>query len=187
MKFTTIILAGGQSSRMGSNKALLPYKGKPLIQYSIDLARQFTNDIVLSANNRDLDFLGFEVVNDILAVKAPLAGIHSGLTSSRSEWNLVLTCDMPNVSKALINKLMSELNHRVAMVAPQHDGYIEPLCGFYHRDVIPVIEANFAQGKLSLYDLAGSVRHSFVAINDLSSAETAHLFRNVNAIEDLLT
>ena len=161
--------------------------GKPLVQYPIDLARQFTNDIVLSANNRDLDFLGFEVVNDILAVKAPLAGIHSGLTSSRSNWNLVLTCDMPNVSNALIAKLMPELNDRVAMVVPQHDGYIEPLCGFYHRDVIPVMEANFALGKLSLYDLAGSVPHSFVAINDFSAAETARLFKNVNTMEDLLT
>ena len=69
MNFTAIILAGGQSRRMGSNKALISYLGKPLIRYSIDLALQFSNDILLISNNHDLDYLGFPVIPDRFRVK----------------------------------------------------------------------------------------------------------------------
>jgi molybdenum cofactor guanylyltransferase len=186
MNFTSIILAGGQSSRMGANKALVPFLGKPLIQYSIDLARSFTNEILISANNHDLDFLGFPVVNDLYNVKAPLAGIHSGLKSTRSDWNLVLTCDMPNVTKELICLLLSSLEYDLRMVVPHHGGFVEPLCGFYHRDLIPLIESNFAEKKLSLLDLPGSVPHRFIRMeDDLTPEEITRLFRNINEKRDM--
>ena len=120
MNFTAIILAGGQSSRMGANKALVEYMGRPLIEYAIDLARLFTNDILLIANNHDLDFLGIPVVSDEYTVKAPLAGIHAGLKSGSSAWNLVLSCDMPNLTKELIEKLLSLLDDDLRMVVQKN-------------------------------------------------------------------
>ncbi len=186
MNFTAIILAGGQSRRMGSNKALLSYHGKPLIQYSIDLALQFTNQILISANNRDLDYLGYPVIRDFFPVKAPLAGIHAGLRVSATDWNLVLTCDMPNVSKGLTDLLLTSLDDNLRMVVPQHDGFLEPLCGFYHRDLISLIENNIAAGKLSLLDLPGLVPHCFLNMAGVPSAEIACLFRNLNERKDLL-
>lgn len=170
---------------MGADKALIPYLGKPLIQYSIDLALSFTHDILISANNHHFDDLGFPVVNDIFRVKAPLAGIHAGLTASRNDWNLILTCDMPNISAELISRLSEQLNGNLRMVVPQHDGFLEPLCGFYHRDLIPVIEGNYSAGKLSLLDLPGAVSHLFVSMDNLLPHEIAHLFRNVNERKDI--
>jgi molybdenum cofactor guanylyltransferase len=186
MNFTAIILAGGQSRRMGSNKALLSYHGKPLIQYSIDLALQFTNHILISANNCNLDHLGYPVIRDVYPVKAPLAGIHAGLRASATDWNLVLTCDMPNVSKGLTDLLLASLNDSLRMVVPQHDGFLEPLCGFYHRDLIPLIEKNIVAGKLSLLDLPGSVPHRFLTLAGVPPAEIANLFTNLNEKKDLL-
>jgi molybdopterin-guanine dinucleotide biosynthesis protein A len=186
MHFTTIILAGGQSSRMGSNKALIPYRGKPLIQYSIDLALQFTREIIISANNHDLDYLGIQVVTDHYKIKASLAGIHAGLTASQTDWNLVLTCDMPNLTKELINRLLSELADGFRMIVPLHDGFLEPLCGFYHRSLLPRIEYNIEAGKFSLLDLPGFAPHKFVPMEDQSEA-TRFLFKNVNEKIDLLT
>ena len=187
MNFTAIILAGGQSSRMGANKALVEYMGRPLIEYAIDLARLFTNDILLIANNHDLDFLGIPVVSDEYTVKAPLAGIHAGLKSGSSAWNLVLSCDMPNLTKELIEKLLSLLDDDLRMVVPHHDGFLEPLCGFYHKDLIPQIENNIVAGKLSLLDLPGSVPHSFLTLADVPMAELAFLFKNVNEKNDLVS
>jgi molybdenum cofactor guanylyltransferase len=187
MHFTTIILAGGQSARMGSNKALVPYQGKPLIQYSIDLALHFTRDIIISANNRDLDYLGFPVVPDQYRVKASMAGIHSGLKSSLTDWNLVLTCDMPNVSVELIDKLFLALADDIRMVLPLHDGFLEPLCGFYHRGLLPLIETHIAAKKFSLLDLPGSAPHKFVTMTDLPPEVIGFLFKNVNEKKDLLT
>ncbi len=186
MNLTAIILAGGKSKRMGENKALVPFHGKSLIQYSIDLALKFTGDILLSANNRDLDQLGFPVIPDAVDIKAPLAGIHSGLLASATDWNLVLTCDMPNVSKEVISLLMSSLDENLRMVVPCHNGFIEPLCGFYHKRILPVMDINIKTGKLSLLDLPGQVPHRLMEINFLSPDEIRRLFMNVNERGDLL-
>jgi len=186
MNLTAIILAGGKSKRMGENKALVPFLGKPLIQYAIDLALEFTGDILISSNTRDLDQFGFPVIPDVADIKAPLAGIHSGLRASTTDWNLVLTCDMPNVSKEVISLLLSSLDDNLRMVLPYHDGFIEPLCGFYHRRIMPVMENNMIIGKLSLLDLPGQVPHRLIEIRDLPSEEIALLFRNMNEKSDLL-
>jgi molybdenum cofactor guanylyltransferase len=186
MHFTTIILAGGLSTRMGSNKALISYQGKPLIRYPLDLVSSFPGNILISANNNDLGFLGLQIVNDRINVKAPLAGIHAGLKASRTAWNLVLTCDMPHVTRELINKMSLALDADLKLVLPQHNGFIEPLCGFYHRDLIPLIENNFAAGRLSLLDLPGVVPHKFFAMDGLPPAEITLLFKNVNEKRDLI-
>lgn len=186
MHFSTIILAGGQSSRMGSNKALMQFAGKQLIQYPIDLARSFGSDVFISANNHELDFLGIKVITDLLPVNAPLAGIHAGLKSSRADWSLVLTCDMPNVTGELINRLLAAINESLWMIVPRHDGFTEPLCGFYRRDIIATLEDNFLAGKLSLLDLPGSVPCRFIDLDDIPPGERALLFRNVNEKNDLL-
>jgi molybdopterin-guanine dinucleotide biosynthesis protein A len=185
MKVTAIILAGGKSKRMGENKALVPLLGKPLIRYSIDLAVKFTADILISANNRDLDHFGFPVIRDVVDVKAPLAGIHAGLLASATDWNLVLTCDMPNVSVELIRLLLNSLDDSLRMVVPCHDEFLEPLCGFYHKRIIPVMESNMKAGKLSMLDLPGLVPHRLIEIKDLPSDEITWLFRNMNERGDL--
>jgi molybdopterin-guanine dinucleotide biosynthesis protein A len=186
MDFSTIILAGGRSSRMGANKALVLFRGKPLIQYAIDLACSFSTDILISSNTGDLGDLGFPVVNDIFTVKAPLAGVHAGLKSSRSDWNLVLTCDMPNVTKGMVDRLLAALDDNLRVVIPHHNGFFEPLCGFYHRGLIPLIERNFLAGKLSMLDLPGSAPHRFISTADLPPEEISFQFRNVNEKNDLM-
>ncbi len=187
MNFTAIILAGGQSKRMGTNKALIAYQGKPLILYSIELALSFTPNILISANHNDLEHLGFPIIKDFLPVNAPLAGIHAGLQTSMTNWNLILTCDMPNVTVSLIDRLITRVNNHVQMVIPAHDGFVEPLCGFYHRDMISSIEQNIAQGRLSLMDLLRIAPHDLVQINGMTGENPACLFKNVNAKNDLLS
>jgi molybdopterin-guanine dinucleotide biosynthesis protein A len=184
--FTTIILAGGQSSRMGSNKALILYHGKPLVQYSIDLAKSFSSDILISSNSHDLDHFGHIVVPDILEVKAPLAGIHAGLKASGTPWNLILTCDMPNITADLVNRLQGFLDKDVQLVLPTHNGFTEPLCGFYHRDMILLIEENYNAGRISLLDLPGQAKHRFISMDTFSTEELSSLFRNMNERKDLL-
>ena len=187
MKLTAIILAGGQSRRMGTDKALMPYLGKPLIRYSMDLALCYTKNIIISTNQDGLRNLGFPVVADKFPLKAPLAGIHAGLLSSKTEWNLVLTCDMPNVSTRLVKYLISKLEKETELVLPGHHGYIEPLCGFYHRNLIPVIESNFGKNKLSPLDLLESEAHRIIQMEGITGEELSFIFKNINEKKDLLT
>jgi molybdopterin-guanine dinucleotide biosynthesis protein A len=185
MKITAIILAGGQSRRMGTDKALMQYLGKPLIRYSIDLALCFTEKIIISTNINEISSFGFPVVNDKYPLKAPLAGIHAGLLYSNTDWNLVLTCDMPNVSVQLINYLLSMVDEGSELVLPGHHGYVEPLCGFYHRNLIPFIESNFKKSRLSPLDLLESETHRIIQMEGVFSEDLSFLFKNINEKKDL--
>jgi len=185
MNITAIILAGGQSRRMGTDKALMQYLGKPLIRYSIDLALRFTEYIFISTNSDEIRRFGFPVVKDKYPLKAPLAGIHAGLLSSKTDWNLVLTCDMPNVSFKLINYLLSMLEDGLELVLPGHHGYVEPLCGFYHRNLIPFIESNFGKNRLSPLDLLELDTHRIIQMEGASDEDLSILFKNINEKKDL--
>jgi molybdenum cofactor guanylyltransferase len=187
MNLTAIILAGGQSLRMGTDKALVPYHGKPLIQYSIDLALGFTKNILIITNREELLTLGFPLVADIYPIKAPLAGIHAGLKTSKTDWNLVLTCDMPNVPAHLIKMMISTLEPDTELVLPGHDDYIEPLCGFYNKSLVPVIESNIRIDKFSPLDLLKVSSHKIVQIVGSIDEQTDSVFKNVNSEYDLLS
>ncbi len=183
--FSAIILAGGRSQRMGSPKALTLYRGKPLIQYPLDLAAIVTTVTFISANGHDLDHLGFRVIPDIYPVKAPLAGIHAGLTASPYLWNLVLSCDMPGVSLDLIRRLWPLLNDEFQIMVPAHHGFVEPLCGFYHHSLLPLIEANLKSGKYSPLDLIREAPTRFLTFEADEEHTALELFRNINTREDL--
>jgi molybdopterin-guanine dinucleotide biosynthesis protein A len=186
MELTAIILAGGKSRRMGVNKALMSYKGKPLIQYSIDLALCMTANILISSNREELSCLGFPVVKDSSAVETPLAGIHAGLKASTTAWNLVLTCDMPNVSGALILHLLEHTGKDFLLVLPGHGEYLEPLCGLYHKDLVPVIESCFQRQEFAPLDLLGKVNYRIMNVEGITKDDPSFLFRNMNEKRDLL-
>jgi len=186
MNLTAIILAGGQSLRMGTNKALMQYFGKSLIQYSLELALCFTRNIIISTNQDELRNLGFPIVNDIFSVKAPLSGIHAGLLFSKTDWNLVLTCDMPNVSVQVIQYMISKLEQEAELALVGHHGYIEPLCGLYHRNLIPFIEANFGRNKLSPLDLMELETSRLIQMDSIIDEDPSFIFKNINEKKDLL-
>lgn len=171
---------------MGSNKALLEFGGRPLIGYSIELAVSMTSDIFIIDNSHDLDGQGYPVVQDIFPVGAPLAGIHAGLTVSPNPWNLVLTCDMPYVSPELIRYLISQLPALEKILVPRHDGFSEPLCGFWHRDVLPEVEDLLNAGKYSPLELIRDYPERMADISGNSQFDPIVLFRNINTPGDLL-
>jgi molybdopterin-guanine dinucleotide biosynthesis protein A len=183
--FTAIVLAGGQSRRMGTNKALITYKGKKLIEYPISLARHFTTKVIVSTNTHSLDYLGLTVCRDILPVKAAIAGIHAGLRTSATEWSLVLTCDMPNTPPWLVEQMIKQLGSGARIVVPYYGGYPEPLCGFYHRSLTGSIEHNVEAGRLSLLDLMAVVKHDLVIPENADLIEAHEVFKNINTPRDL--
>ena len=185
MEITAIILAGGQSKRMGTNKALVEYLGKQLIGYSIELSKAFASEVIISSGEDELRKFGYPVVSDIFPVKAPLAGIHAGLTHSRTDWNLVLTCDMPHVSKEIIRFLMTYLDGEQQMIVPGHDGFVEPLCGFYNKNLLDLIEVQFKKQKYSPLDLISHCKSSVIPFDEIFQEPLSLLFKNVNERKDL--
>jgi molybdopterin-guanine dinucleotide biosynthesis protein A len=170
---------------MGKDKALVDFQGKQLIQYPIELALQFSGAILISSNSDNLNHLGFPLVRDQYPVQAPLAGIHAGLVKSETPWNLILTCDMPFVSKGLVDFLIGHLPGAGDLLVPFHDGFAEPLCGFYHRNLIPEITENIEKNKLSPLDFIKGYPNRSISVGEIHGESAGRLFKNVNTLSDL--
>ena len=106
MAYTGILLAGGSSSRMGTDKGMVEFQGKKLAEYALDLLSRFCDEIIISTGNPEYAGFGFRIIPDQLPGKGPLSGLAATLPLSSNEWNLVLGCDMPYTNSALFEFLL---------------------------------------------------------------------------------
>jgi len=137
---TGIILAGGKSSRMGENKALLPFNGKTIIESISERVRSVFKNVMLITNQPDdYSFLNMETFQDIYFGRGPLAGIHSGLMNSKTEKNFIISCDIPLVNKDIINFLVNYQTKQPITVL-QADGFVQHLCGVYCKRLVSAAE-----------------------------------------------
>jgi molybdopterin-guanine dinucleotide biosynthesis protein A len=183
---TGIVLAGGRSSRMGSDKSLIKLKDKALIEYAIDALKPLCSKVVISSNNFIYDFTGCEVWPDELPDRAPMIGIYSCLKRSETDVNIVLSCDMPLMSTAMLEYLLeNSVNHDITV--PMHeDNFIEPLCGIYKRSSIGILEKYINRRNFRLNECIQAGSHQLVLTNSILSFYTPELFSNVNSPEDFM-
>ncbi len=137
---TAIILSGGKSSRMGRNKALLKIGNKTIIERVRDQMEHLFNEVLLITNTPDeYKFLNLPIYEDIYKHKGPLAGIHSGLLNSSTDTNFIISCDLPLITKEMIEYLVEFKTNKLITVA-QADGYIQQLAGKYSKDCLKTAE-----------------------------------------------
>ena len=105
---TGIILAGGQSSRMCRDKGMLDLNVKAFIQYSIEALIPLVSKIIIISDNPDYDDFDAERIKDLIKNSGPLAGIYTGLNASKTEYNLILSCDIPLVQSKALKSLIEE-------------------------------------------------------------------------------
>jgi len=178
-----ILLAGGQSSRMGQEKGLVEFRGQPLIQYGIDLLSAYSCKLLISTSNPAYRSFGFELVADEIGSSGPAAGIAAALKKSPSAWNIVLACDLPFLEMELIDQLLSAKEDYQAVV-PVHQGKIEPLSALYHRDLAEHFDASLANGTRALYKILQSCPVCYLETDGLL-LKYPHLFANFNALDEL--
>ena len=133
--FSAIILAGGRSSRMGKNKAMLLWRGKTLLEYQTEKVKAVgIRDIVIAGEDYPVE--GTRPVCDIIPGKGPLSGLHAGLTAAKNRYCLVLGVDTPLVTKDVLCSLIREHDRNTCDVTVLgHGGKIEPLIGIYNWDL----------------------------------------------------
>ncbi len=180
---TGIILAGGKSSRMGQDKGLMTYKGKPLIRYAIDVLNGLVGDTIIISANQDYARFGMPVYSDIYPDSGPLGGIFTGLTHSPNYRNVVLGCDTPYVTAALLEHLFSFEGHDV--VIPRHVGGTEQLMGVYSKSCLGVMERRIKNGQLKIKEAYEELDVREVNIDSSHSFYSAALFQNLNSPSDL--
>jgi len=134
MDFSLIILAGGKSSRMGTDKGLMPFINRPMISHiSEKMKGLFSETIIVSENKKYLPFCD-SLVPDIHKSIGPLGGIEAGLLASKNAKNIILSCDNPLVEKVVVEHLIK--NHLLAQVIFSQNKKIHPFPGYYHQSIV---------------------------------------------------
>ena len=185
---TGVILAGGNSSRMKSNKALLPFQGELFIERIYQQLASIFPDILLVTNKPELyDFLPCTKVADIYPGMGSLAGIHAGLCNSKTPYIFVVACDMPLVNTSLIKRLVSAINGQ-DVVMPEGSGGLEPLHAIYGKEALPALEESLSKGKVKIVDCCERLRSTILNRDVVAGIDPAFLsFRNINTPEDYFT
>ncbi|MFZ2540236.1 MAG: molybdenum cofactor guanylyltransferase [Gallionella sp.] len=183
---TAIILAGGDSRRMGQDKATLDFYGQSLIQAVIDnLQPLFAVTIVSVHQLRPEIFL--PQICDVQPQGGPLAGLVSVLAQITTPWAFVVGCDMPFVSPVLVEKLVSCRADHQAVVPIVH-GQIQPLAAFYSTSCIATMRASLSLGDRSLLGVLRQLNVRYVEEGELLQADPQlHSFFDLDTPEDLAT
>ena len=178
---TGVILAGGASSRMGSNKALLPYRGGRFIEaiYRL-LAGLFEEVLVVTNTPEQYRFLPCRKVPDLFPGMGALAGLHAGLRQSAGPWIFAVACDMPYLNGDLIRRLFAQ-GEGADVVIPESGWGAEPLHAFYGKGCLPSMEAALSVGERRIVSFYCRVRVRRVSAEEVAVVDPRFdSFRNVN-------
>ncbi len=180
-----IILAGGRSSRMGTDKAFIQIGSKTLIEKMFDLIKKYCVEILISANdNTGYSFPGQRIIPDERHGLGPIGGIYSCLKQSRTENNLVIAVDMPFINDGLIQFLLANTGNAELVVPATGKGKIEPLCAVYRKSVAAYLEKMIAENDLKVQNLMNYCRSHKLHITREQEFYNDRLFFNVNTQAD---
>lgn len=157
-----VVLTGGKSSRMGTNKALLPINNKPMISHVVEELNKITSSIcVISNEPASYPFIKQPIYKDIHPGSGPLAGLESAMVNSEENWFAVSACDTPNISNGIYQYLAS-VSCGYDAVIPIYKKKIHPLAGYYNKSCLPIMEESINKGKLRVTDVLDEVRTLYV-------------------------
>ena len=184
MNATGIILAGGKSSRMGTDKGLIELNGKKMVQYLIDVFKSLGLPVIIVANNVEYGSFEAKFVQDRIKDHGPLAGIATGLFYSSTEKNVILSCDTPFITSELISFLLEESENETITITKSFDR-LHPLIGVYSKSCLPIIEQELDKNNLRLRDLCDKVNAKTVDVSNNDQFNSPDLFKNINTKEEL--
>lgn len=147
---TGVILAGGKSRRMGTDKAQLKIAGQSLFERSLQLLQSFFATIIIAGDRPDLARPGIPAIADLYPGSA-LGGLHTGLKSASTDWIFVAPCDMPYSDTRIVTALLQN-REGVDAVVPRTPGGYEPVFALYHKNCLPQMEVMLQQNQLRIYD-----------------------------------
>lgn len=150
---TGIILCGGRSTRMGTDKGSLDFGGETMLERITRILSGITDEIIV-VGRRDQDAV---TVHDAIEDQGPLAGIAAGLTASKSDLNLVVACDMPLINPVVLQRLASMIGDADMCVAVA-DGRPSVLCAVYRARIAPAVQALFDSGERRVMALLDRVQ-----------------------------
>ncbi len=180
------ILAGGQSSRMGRDKALLEIAGAPLLVRTARLLESRVAAVTVVGPPERYAALGLRIVPDDCAGVGPLGGLATALRISSSEWNLVVGCDLPYLTGEWLDWLIARaLGSTADAVVPESERGLEPLCAIYRTRCARALEAGLDRGEHKVTDVVGALVLEKVTAAQWKAFDAGGaLFKNMNTLAD---
>ncbi len=178
---TGIILAGGKSSRMGTDKGFIPLNGIPFIQHIINNLTPIVDEIIIVSNNEAYDEFGLKRIPDNIPDYGPIAAVYTGLKASKTDYSLVISCDSPKVDMDVFRPLLKERNDFYDVVQYIADSRTTPLTALYHKKSLKIF-------KLALQNKIQKLRFVVKQLNTktlVASDEIRPKIVNINTPRDL--
>jgi molybdopterin-guanine dinucleotide biosynthesis protein A len=146
------VLAGGRSTRMGRDKALLPYRGSVLVDWIARQVRAAAGSAVIVGHPERYGALGWPVIGDLRPGCGPLAGIEAALAHSPADYNLIVACDLPGLSAPVLAELLAEAARcDCDCLVPASSGRLhEALCGVWRRRALTTVRRGLDEGIRSV-------------------------------------
>ncbi len=184
--YSVLILAGGQSRRMGRNKAFLEWKGRPLIADLIDRFRPISDDVILIAPDlKPFQGLHARLVPDPSPPVGPLGGLWSGLLGARHEWAFAMACDMPLVDPRVVEWMFEQRGEADAVVLLDDQGRPEPLHALYRVSCLNAIASALACGQRAMLAFYPAIRVRYLPPSMWRAVDPeGRSWRNINTPED---
>jgi len=173
---TLIILAGGKSSRMGKDKALLKYKNKTFVQLLFDNLKSNFSEVIISSNNPKVKIVGVKTIADEIKDIGPMGGLYTCLKQSNTEINFIVSVDTPFVSPKLSSEIVLKSdNYDIAIVSLKNK--LQPIIGVYKKNIIPVLEEEINAGMYKMQKFLEKTNHKIIELdytfeNDLQNLNT---------------
>lgn len=180
------VLAGGESTRMGCNKALLELEGVPLLVRTARLIESVANAPTVVGNAKGCGSLGLSGLPDDCPGAGPLGGIATALRASAAPWNLIVACDLPYLTKEWLEYLVDRaLASHGDAVLPMNARGAEPLCAMYHKRCEPSIRTALRHGTRKVTDGLRELLVEMIGPLEWKGFDSAGLlFKNMNSPED---
>ena len=183
-KITGIVLCGGKSTRMGSDKGMVDIMGKPMIEHVITHIEPLCKRILISTNLENYKYLGYEVVNDQWHDFGPAAGILSCLYVSTTDMNLVISCDLPMATTQFLQKLYG-YSLDAEITVPRINTHFQPLCGFYRSKIRDQFKEYLLNGEKSMQFIIQYFNFRLIGQEMIPGINLEKELLNFNSPEDI--
>lgn len=187
--FSIVLQAGGQSTRMGMDKGLVTFRGLTLTEFILKQVEGLGSEYLI-ISNQPVNYSRFKlpVFSDVIPGMGALGGLYSAIYHASCDLCLILACDMPFVSRRLLEYLHKKTNgYEVAIPRPDKTEYAEPFRAYYRKACLAPIRSALERGKRRVISFFPDVRVNFIDWPEISPFDPEGLtFFNVNAPDDLI-
>ncbi|MFC7060393.1 molybdenum cofactor guanylyltransferase [Halobacillus seohaensis] len=174
------ILAGGGSTRMGTDKANLYVGTETVLTRTYNVLKEEVASVLINRNEAGVGF-----INDIYKNSGPLAGLHAVLDYASNDYVAVAACDTPFIDSKVIQRLLAHTTEGTDAIIPVYDGRIQPLSGIYHKRLAEDCERLLSEGERKMQSLLSQCRVTYVTdFSGIPSNTVYWHFFNMNTKED---